>query len=63
MDIGGAVLYSIAWMTARGLSHLPRRASRVLASAWHSALDSAALYGASLYGMPQANDAQSDDER
>ena len=63
MDIGGAALYSIALMAARGLSHLALRASRVLASAWHSALEGAALYSASLYGMPQANDAQSDDQR
>ena len=63
MDIGGAALYSVALIAARGLLRLVSRISRILASGWQSAVEGAALHGESLHGMPPTQNDQSDDQR
>jgi hypothetical protein len=62
MDIGGAALYSLLLMAARGLSHLAFRACRVLARAGHCLIEGMALYGADFYPMPPTSDQQADKE-
>ena len=63
MDIGGAALYSLVLMSARGLSHhLALRACRVLARAGHCLIEGMALFGADFYPMPPTSDRQADEE-
>ena len=52
MGIAGAVLYSLALISARELARFPSRPNRALRWAWHVLLDGAAHYGASLFAMP-----------
>jgi hypothetical protein len=63
MDIGGAALYSVALIAARGLLRVVSRASRILASGWQLAVEGTALHGESLRGMPPTQNNQSDGER
>lgn len=50
MGIGGAVLYSVAYMAVRGLVGLVALAARVFRWLGRAFLDGAALHGASLGG-------------
>jgi hypothetical protein len=63
MGIAGAVLYSLALISARELARFPLRADRALRWAWHVLLDSAAQCGASLFAMPRGERGQSNNGR
>jgi len=58
MGIAGAVLYSLALISARELAGFPSRANRALRWAWHVLLDGASHFGASLLPMPRGRRGQ-----
>jgi len=63
MGIAGAALYSLALIGARELAQVSSRANRALRWAWHVLLDGAALFGASLFAMPQGKSGRLDNGR
>lgn len=50
MSVGGAILYSLAYMAVRGLGSMGAALMRLLRWIGHAYLDGSALYGASLGG-------------
>src|SRR5262245_32780093 len=63
MDVGGAALYSVAVMGARGVSYLAMCAGRIMAAGWRSAVEDAALHGASSHSTRLAQNTHSNDEQ
>ena len=58
MGIAGAVLYSLALISARELARFPSRANRALRWAWQVLLNGAARCSASLLAMPGGRSGQ-----
>ena len=63
MGITGAVLYSLALISARELARFPSRANRTLRRAFHALIGGVAHYRASLCAMPHGKSSQLVNER